>query len=381
MHGSFFFFSELRLRKIADEVHARRRPDAQLDFFHGFTPWILSRPGRSYIAWGDCTFHDYVNIFHRREEFDGQDVKRIEQAESGWLRNAHRVLFTSNWAVQRAVRDYGLDPRRVSSVGIFGELDMPSRDAYTGGNEFAFVSTNFEAKGGRMVLKAFRDVRKHHPEATLVVIGDRPSGATAEAGVSFTGYLRKEVPDEYRRFQQILGGARALVGATSSDICPLQCIEAGYVGCPVIMARKFAIPEIVDDGRTGLLLDPVDSRNVGSAMQWMLEHPGEYERMRLAAWNKARGQYSRARFEERLQACVEASLEDGVGEEQQRLKSTLDSGIAPEYRPSSTDLESASRQSTPTARAGDRLQHGSAHTDHDARRRRCDGRGSDIDSS
>ena len=299
--GSFFFFSEARLRKIADEVRSRLRPDAQLDFFHGFTPWILTRPQHPYIAWSDCTFRDYIDIFHRRDHFSPEDLDRIEQAEASWLKNAQRVLFTSEWAVERAVRSYRLDASRVASVGIFGEMEMPARDCYAQRKEFAFISTNFEAKGGLVVLAAFREVKKLHFDASLVIVGDRPSGDVSDPGVSFAGFLRKEVPEDYQRFREILAGARAVVSATSSDICPLLFVEAGYFGCPVISTRKFAIPEIVDDRSTGLLLD--DSKNPGvlaGAMSQLLEASDDYQRMREAAWAKSRGQYSRERFEERL---------------------------------------------------------------------------------
>jgi glycosyltransferase involved in cell wall biosynthesis len=303
--GSFFFFSERRLRRIADEVHSKCQADARLDFFHGFTPWILTRPQRSYVAWSDCTFRDYVDIFHRREQFRRDDLERIEQSEAAWLKNANRVLFTSQWAAERAVRDYSLDADRVGSVGIFGEIDLPARDAYAGGKEFAFVSTNFEAKGGRIVLAAFREVRKRHSDALLIIVGDRPSDTAPEAGVTFTGFLQKEIPHEYRRFQQILGGARALVNATRCDICPVLFIEAGYVGCPVISTRKFAIPEIIEDGHTGLLLDdPSQPGALANAMGWMLEHGYEYQQMREAAWAKAHELHSKTKFEERLGAYI-----------------------------------------------------------------------------
>jgi glycosyltransferase involved in cell wall biosynthesis len=311
VQGSFFFFSERRLNSIADEVQSKCQADARLDFFHGFTPWILTRPQRPYLVWSDCTFRDYIDIFHRREHFRPDDLERIEQAEASWLRNARRVLFTSNWAAERAVRDYSLDANRVGSVGIFGEIDMPARDAYAGRKEFAFVSTNFEAKGGRIVLAAFREVRKRHPDAALITVGDRPSNAVPEAGVAFTGFLRKEIPDEYRRFQQILGGARALVNATKNDICPLLLVEAGYVGCPVISVRKFAIPEIIDDGRTGLLLDDSSQPSaVADAMNWMLEHESEYQQMRESAWAKARAKHSRNQFEERLHSYLNEVISD-----------------------------------------------------------------------
>lgn len=312
--GAFFFFSQRRLKAIADVVHATCHADARLDFFHGFTPWITTRPERPYIAWSDCTFRDYVNIFHRRERFRSDDLERIERAEAAWLRNASRVLFTSQWATERAVRDYALDASRVGSVGIFGEIDMPAHDAYAGRKEFAFVSTNFDAKGGRIVLAAFREVRKRHPDAGLIIVGDRPSNAVPEAGVTFAGFLRKEIPGEYRRFQQILGGARALVNATRCDICPVLLIEAGYVGCPVISTRKFAIPEIIDDGRTGLLLDdPSQPSAVAGAMNWMLEHENEYQQMRDAAWAKVRRHHSREQFEETLLSYLcEVRSDDGA---------------------------------------------------------------------
>jgi glycosyltransferase involved in cell wall biosynthesis len=307
--GSFFFFSERRLNAIANEVCVKCRAETRLDFFHGFTPWIATRPERPYIAWSDCTFHDYVDIYHRREHFLSEDLKRIENAEADWLRKADRVLFTSNWAVERAVRKYSLEADRVASVGIFGETEMPERDAYAGGQEFVFVSTNFEAKGGPVVVEAFREVRKRYPEASLVIVGDRPPRHMLGSGVHYAGFLRKEAPKEYRRLRDILARARAVVSATSSDICPLLFVEAAYFGCPVISWRKFAIPEIVDDRRTGILLDESrDSRTLARAMLCLREMTGEYQQMRTAAWAKGRAAHSRKQFEERLFSYVRQSV-------------------------------------------------------------------------
>ena len=127
--------------------------------------------------------------------------------------------------------------------------------------------------------------------------------------MSFAGFLRKEKPDEYSRFQKILGRARALVHVTSSDISPLLIVEAGYFGCPVISSRRFAIPELVDDGRTGLLLDePSQVEVVADAMCWMLEHDVEYHQMRKAGRTKSREQHSRSRFEERLLVHVREAV-------------------------------------------------------------------------
>jgi glycosyltransferase involved in cell wall biosynthesis len=308
--GNFFFYSSQRLQTIADEVREASADEAQMDFFHGFTPWIMTMPKRPYAAWCDCTFRDYISVFHRRESFRERDLQRIEQTEAGWLKGARRVLFTSQWAASRAVSDYRLDARRVASVGIFGEIDPPEHDAYDGGTEFAFISTNFQDKGGPIVLAAFQKLKRRYPDSSLIVLGDKPVEGVPVPGVEFTGFLRKEVPDEHARFRQILGRLRALVHPTRSDISPLLLIEAGYFGCPVISSRMFAIPELVDDMRSGILLDnPCSIDSVADAMSWMIENEDHYRQMRRAAWTTSRERHSRARFENRMMACVREAAE------------------------------------------------------------------------
>ena len=300
--GSFFLFSHRRLELVAQEVQAQCLPDAQLDFFHGFTPWILTKPERPYVALSDCTFRDYVDLYHCRAQFQTEDLERIEKAEAAWLRNARGVLFTSDWAVRRAVAHYGLDPDRVGSVGIFGEIEMPPHDAFVGGKDFAFISYDFQAKGGPTAVTALRTVREHHPEAGLIVIGEQPRGTVSGDGVRFVGCLRKEIPDEYQQYKQILGRARALVHPTRRrDIAPLVIIEAGYLGCPVISAASAAIPELVEHGRTGVLLeDASQPSTVANAMRWMLENADEYQQMRQAVSVRTREQHSRSQFDKRL---------------------------------------------------------------------------------
>jgi glycosyltransferase involved in cell wall biosynthesis len=100
------------------------------------------------------------------------------------------------------------------------------------------------------------------------------------------------------------------VHPTKSDVAPLLIVEAGYFGCPVISFRRFAIPELVDHERTGLLLDDPSQPALVSAMCRMLEDGNGYKQMRAAAWAKAHEQHSKLRFEERLRTFVCVSVPD-----------------------------------------------------------------------
>lgn len=307
--GDFFFFSHRRLSEIARQVNQRCLPEARLDFFHGFTPWVLTRSRRPYVAWNDCTFADYVDIYHNREVFRVSDLKRIETAEARWLREAKRVIFRSRWAAKRAISRYGLKPSLVSTVGNFGEVEQPLADKYGGARYFVFVSTNFTAKGGFIVIDALRKIRERRPEVTLVVIGNPPPRGLDEPGVRFLGFLSKEDPQQLEVFCNTLGQARALVHPTCSDISPATLVEAGYFGCPVIAPRRFAIPEVIDHGSTGLLLDePSDAESVASAMSQILDNEVLYSHMRERAWTKAHRDHSREEFEHDLAAAIRGAL-------------------------------------------------------------------------
>ena len=225
------------------------------------------------------------------------------------MRGASRIAFTNAWAADRASREYGLDPKRVDVVGIYGEVDLPDQDRYSGAAQFAFVSTNFRAKGGPVVLAAFQQLRETHPEASLVIVGDCPLHARTLPAVTVLGFLRKEDPEESAKYREVLTGTRALVHPTNSDIAPLVIVEAGYFGCPTIASRKCAIPELVDDERSGILLDsPIDASQLADAMKSILASNSGYISMRNKAWGKAREEHSKNVFERRFLAFLHAAL-------------------------------------------------------------------------
>jgi glycosyltransferase involved in cell wall biosynthesis len=64
-----------------------------------------------------------------------------------------------------------------------------------------------------------------------------------------------------------------LVPSTWSEPFGIVALEAMYMGKPLITSRVGALPEIVVDGQTGLLVPPNDHHALATAMQSLLDDP------------------------------------------------------------------------------------------------------------
>ena len=63
-------------------------------------------------------------------------------------------------------------------------------------------------------------------------------------------------------------------------------LEAMACGTPVVCTRVASLPEVVDDGITGIIVPPNDPAALGAAIRWLRDHPAEA--VRLGAAGRAR---------------------------------------------------------------------------------------------
>lgn len=133
------------------------------------------------------------------------------------------------------------------------------------------------------------------PEVTLLVVGDDPFGdgrARLQAEAQRLGLgerarflgIRHDVPD-------LLVASDLFVLPSLWEGLGLVFLEAMAVGLPVVATNVSAIPEVVDDGRTGWLVPPSDPTGLAAALREALADPDERAR---------RGEAGRALLVERF---------------------------------------------------------------------------------
>src|SRR5204863_6176125 len=93
--------------------------------------------------------------------------------------------------------------------------------------------------------------------------------------IEFLGH-RDDVPS-------LLASADAFVLPSRSEAFPNSVIEAMAAGLPVIANGVGGLLDLVDDGRTGLLVPPADPEALAPALRFLLENPSRAAAMGAAA--------------------------------------------------------------------------------------------------
>jgi glycosyltransferase involved in cell wall biosynthesis len=116
-------------------------------------------------------------------------------------------------------------------------------------------------KGQSLLVQAFAEVADRHRDATLALVGDLHtpySRAIAEfaarAGLAERVRLVGVTPDADLWYR----ASDALVCGSDVESLPRSVLDAMCLGLPVLATNVFGLAELLDDGVTGLLFEPLD---------------------------------------------------------------------------------------------------------------------------
>jgi glycosyltransferase involved in cell wall biosynthesis len=116
--------------------------------------------------------------------------------------------------------------------------------------------------------------------ANIDVIGAGPSAAAVAErfGERYLGFLPSTEIS-----QRMRSAAYLVLPSIAHEQMPMTMLEAFACGLPVIASRVGALAELVEDGKTGLLVNPGDAADLAAKLAWAEAHPHEMEAMGRAA--------------------------------------------------------------------------------------------------
>lgn len=275
-HKNAFAFARKSMRSERDIARLACRPDLVFHIQGLFAPqWRTS----------DMPYVMYLDFSMALSERDWPAWApfRTRKARAAWRDYEQRAyahaahIFTwSDYAKRSLVDDYGIAANRVTTVGAAGNFDAPSdRPRVFGGRTLLFMSSNFARKGGDLLFTAFRQVRHSRPDLRLLVLGEPIP--FCPPGVEYLGYL-----PQGEDVIEVLHRADVLISPSRCEPYGMALVEAMNQGLPCIVSNAGGMPEIVEHGRTGLVVEQEDPTQLAAAIVRLLDSPAEWLAMSRA---------------------------------------------------------------------------------------------------
>ncbi len=157
-------------------------------------------------------------------------------------------------------------------------------------------------------LQAAARIAAARPDVTFVVAGDGELRETLERRARgllgerarFLGWV-SDLPSLYAALDVVVLTSR-------NEGTPVSLIEAGAAGRPLVATRVGGVPEVVADGRTGLLVPPADPPAVAGAIERLLADPSLATDMGQRARAEMAERFSATRLADDLAALYELLL-------------------------------------------------------------------------
>lgn len=220
------------------------------------------------------------------------EIESVRRREAAVYRGASHIFTMSACVGASFVESYGIPAERVTPVHAGPNLDLtriPESRGPRGDHPptVLFIGRQFERKGGDLLLRAFARVRRALPEAELLIIGP-PEIPGDHAGVTSLGFVSKDRPGGWEAIAEAYRRADVFCLPTRFEPFGIVFVEAMHFGVPCVGPDAWAVPEIIDDGRTGLTVRPDDELDLAEKLVTLLRDPALSARMGAASRVRAR---------------------------------------------------------------------------------------------
>jgi glycosyltransferase involved in cell wall biosynthesis len=255
--------------------------------------------------------------FSEAASLSREELEQIREREATVYRGAARILTVSDRLRDTFIDGFSIEPSKVET--IYAGPNFPIDETPTVPDRsldrepvILFIGRAFSRKGGDLLVQAFSLVRQTVADARLVIVG--PSTLSDEIsglpGVEVLGFVNK---DSAEGRQAILGAyRRAKVFCLPTRFEPFGVVflEAMHYELPCVGPRAWAVPEIIEDGVTGLLVEPENARALADALVRLLTSPEEASTFGKAGKARLQERFTWTRVVRRMAASMKQVLGD-----------------------------------------------------------------------
>ncbi len=222
------------------------------------------RSGKPIVA----TCHNWVGgtaalgIYNR---LDRMALKRFQGLAAVSDSVAQRLLDSGVAAKKIRTIANGID------VGLFERARPLPVFEFDGNKVVGMVARLDLQKGFEYLLRATRELFSAFPALKVVIVGEGPDRQAIESMVQRFGLQSNVIlAGQHSHMPEIYAAMDVFVLPSLNEGLPMTILEAMAASRPVVATRVGAIPKVIKDGETGLLVDPGDADGLRNALERLL---------------------------------------------------------------------------------------------------------------
>ena len=226
----------------------------------------------------------YTFTAHAFEIFINPNIKMLKQNIDG----AAYVFTPSKYNKQYLIDLTDCDENKIEIIHATIDPAKFSRTEKSDKKQIIMAARLVEKKGMKYMIKAMKDITRRYPDAILKIIGDGPllneliqlvMINNLENNVKFLGSISDE--EYFNELESSMIAALPCIISENGDrdVCPLTLQEAMSMEVPVISTNVHSVPELIDDGITGILVPPKNEKALADAVIELLGDAGLRHRM------------------------------------------------------------------------------------------------------
>jgi len=245
----------------------------------------------------------FVSSRHNDDRYLLGPFRYVDRA---FARRADRLIAISD-AVRRFLERAGHDPAKLVTVH-YGLDELPAARSDptpaeagipAGAPLVVAVGRLIEQKDHATLLRAFARVHGELPDARLAILGGGPLEGETRALADELGLAGAVALPGRTEIRDWLERADVFAHSSRWEGFGIVLLEAMLAGLPVVATRVSAVPEVVAEGETGLLVEPGDDAALGRALALLVAEPPRARSLGEAGRARARSEFSVARMTER----------------------------------------------------------------------------------
>jgi glycosyltransferase involved in cell wall biosynthesis len=221
-----------------------------------------------------------------------------------------RIIAVSEDIAVNLLPDFGAERLEV----VYNSVEMPVGDAAADRlrirREFGLDDNNLLiGTAGRLTpvkaydqfLLAAKEIAGESPRARFLIAGDGPLGDELKSQAKQLGLAEKVIFPGFRNdMPAVIAAMDLFVMSSLHEGIPVVLLEAMALARPVVVTAVGGIVEVVQDGRSGRLVQPGNARELAEACKKLIRDPDSRTRLGLAAADRVRSEFTRQNQSRRL---------------------------------------------------------------------------------